>query len=203
MRDNDWERTRLQQCVREMRLLTRHMDWSQVWFSLGKGSQCYPDECHFGPGWVSFLPVCNEPQWGLTPCSPVPQTVFTNELQNKSLLAHPPSPSPSSFPFQFTPPHTHLSTPLPVTYPVMSPQAHLISPSHILLIVTICLWDSLPFPFLKTLILKSLHVWVWQWLMPKAEIVSVLGELSDVLELFFSFLLLIITSFIMVINTEI
>lgn len=65
------------------------MDRSQVWFCLSKGSQCCCDEWHFGPGWVSSLPVCNEPQWGWTPCSPAPWTVSTNELLNKSVLVRP------------------------------------------------------------------------------------------------------------------
>lgn len=74
---------------RQMNIPTDRIDWSQVWFCLSKGSQCYPDECHFGPSWVSFLPVCNEPQWGWTPCSPVPWPVSTNELLNKSVLVSP------------------------------------------------------------------------------------------------------------------
>lgn len=74
---------------RQMSVPTDCTDWSQVWLCLSKGSQCYPDECHFGPSWVSFLPVCNEPQWGWTPCSPVPRPVSTNELLNKSVLVSP------------------------------------------------------------------------------------------------------------------
>lgn len=154
------------------------MDWSQVWFCLCKGSQCYPDECHFGTGWVSFLPVCNEPQWGWTPCSPVPRPVSANELLNKSVLVPPLSPGPSSIPFQFTYPPMPLSTRtrhLALSpYPVMSPQDHLTSNSTILclLIVSICLWDSLPFPCLKTVISKSLHVWSSLLLLLGAEIAS-------------------------------
>lgn len=37
------------------------------------------------PGRVSFLPVSNEPQWGWTPCSPVPRPVLANEFLNKSV----------------------------------------------------------------------------------------------------------------------
>lgn len=92
------------------------MESSEV--CLWKGSQCYPNGCHFNPGWVSFLPVCNEPQWGWTLCSPMPCSVFTNELLNKSeldpLLPNP-SPGPFSIPFQFTNPALPVSSHLAVS----------------------------------------------------------------------------------------
>ena len=141
---------------RDTSLPTAHIDWNQVWSCLYKGSQFYPDECHFNPSWVSFLPVCNEPQWGWTPCSPVPLPVSTNEPLNKSVLV--PSPTPP-IPWSI---HYHFFSSLilprlsPVTLPchpipIMSTSEYLTSPANIvcLLIVSICLWDNLPFPCSK------------------------------------------------------
>lgn len=53
---------------------------------LETGRRYYLDEHHVGPGWVSFLSLRNELQWGWTPCSPVPQPVCANKLLNKSVL---------------------------------------------------------------------------------------------------------------------
>lgn len=135
---NDWEerkRARAGVCgcwgKKERRLPTDCVDQGQLYLCLSKGSQCYPDECHFGPCWVSLLPACNEPQWGWTPCSPVPGPVFTNEPLNKSVLVPSISWSILHFFFQFTylplPPSTHTRHLAVSPYPVMSPQHHFIS----------------------------------------------------------------------------
>lgn len=192
-----------------MRLPTDRMDWSQVWFCLSKGSQCYPDDCHFGPGWVSFLPVCNEPQWGWTPCSPVPWPVSANELLNKSVLV----PSPTSwsifYPFsvRLSPlaslhwsPSPGLVT-LPHNEPSRTPHIpfqHSLSSKCEYLFV-----GQSASPCLKTVVYRSLHMWL-HWLHCLELRLSFYDwKLSDISHLFAASFFLIISSGLRVINKEI